>query len=371
MNSKQILFSSGIVLQLAILGITLHYLHDASQRKEPLAAEVYSQGEEDLFNKEEKGVGIPFRHFVTAVGKVTPSSDYVHVNTVEPGIVEAVFVKQGQLVKEGDLLFQMNDSAHFLTLREKVAEYETAIARVKLLQEEPSKLQLKAKQQEIEQAKLKYEQAEKEHYVFEELLEKCAVSRHEKEVQEIQLKTAAFEINKLLCEYDQIKEGASEAFINVGKAELGEKEANIRSVEKKLSNCKIKSPIQGRVLSVNVHSGEFLEPTEKSAIVIGLDNPLHLHVYIDEKDAWRISPSNTLRAIAVHKSNPKIHFILNFVMTNPCLQKKGEQGEKLEVVFSFDKGKAPIYLEENLEVFIEASSPNDTGYLDYQFNLTR
>jgi multidrug resistance efflux pump len=262
----------------------------------------------------------------------------------------------------------MNDSSHSSALREKIAEYETALARFQLLQEEPSKLGLKAKEQEIEQAKLKYDQAVKEHKVFESLLEKCAVSLHEKEVQEIQLKTAAFEVEKLLCEYNQIKEGASEAFVKVGKAEVGEKEANLRSVEKKLANCKVVAPIQGKVLSVNVHPGEYLEPSEKSAVVIGLDNPLHLRVYIDEKDAWRISPSTNLRAIAVHKSNPKIHFILNFVTTNPCLQKKGGQEEKLEVIFSFDKGKAPIYLEENLEVFIEATSPNDTGYLDYQFN---
>jgi HlyD family secretion protein len=370
-NAKKILFTSGIILQVGILGITLQTLHDTSQRKELFAVESYSQGEEDLFNKEERGVNIPFRHFVTAVGKVAPSSDYVHVNTVEAGIIESVFVKQGQMVKEGDLLFQMNDSAQFLSLREKVAEYETALARFQLLQEEPSNFELKAKEQEIEKAKLKYVQSEKDNIIFESLFEKCAVSKHEKETQEIQLKTAAFEIKKLLCEYDQIKEGASEAFIKVGKAELGEKEAALRSVEKKLANCKVTAPIQGRVLSVNVHPGEYIEPTEKSAIVIGLDNPLHLRVYVDEKDAWRISPSVNLRAIAVHKSNPKIQFILNFVATNPCLQKQSGQSEKLEVVFSFDKGKAPIYLEENLEVFIEAASPNDTGYLDYQFNLAR
>ena len=49
------------------------------------------------------------------------------------------------------------------------------------------------------------------------------------------------------------------------------------------------------------------------------------------------------------------------------MRKSGDKS-KLELVFSFDRGKAPIYLEQNLDVYLEASSPSDTSYLDYQFN---
>jgi len=209
---------------------------------------------------------------------------------------------------------------------------------------------------------------EKECSVFNALLQQNAVSVSEKEEQDSLFKILLAKMEQVSVEYEQLKQGPNDSEIKVGQAHISEKEAAIHSIERNIRECRVLSPAIGKVLSVNVNSGEHIDPVKKVAIVIGNDSPLHLHVFIEEKDTWRISPSKGLRAIGVHRNNPNIYFPLQFINVKPCIEEKSRKEGKLELVFSFDKGKAPIYLEQNLDVYIEASSPNDTAYLDYQFN---
>ena len=127
----------------------------------------------------------------------------------------------------------------------------------------------------------------------------------------------------------------------------------------------MKSPIDGVVLGVNTQPGESvgLNPV----MVIGSISPMHLKVLVDEKDAWKISPTKKLRAIAQHRDNPEIYSILKFEKVNPIFRSNEANEKKLELTFSLDRGNSPLYLEERLDVFIEAKSPKDTSCIEYQF----
>ena len=60
----------------------------------------------------------------------------------------------------------------------------------------------------------------------------------------------------------------------------------------------------------------------------------------------------------------QIHFLLEYVGVNPCFA----EGEYLELLFAFDRQKNPVYLDETLDVYIEAS---EAALLDYQFSRMR
>ena len=156
----------------------------------------------------------------------------------------------------------------------------------------------------------------------------------------------------------ELRESESDAL----KAIVRRKEVSVQAAQLEIANCKLVAPVEGRILQVNVNAGEFIAPSDV-ALVIGSDHPLHLNVLMDEKEMWRITPSKNLRAIAMHKTNPEIHFVLDFVAVKPSINSEG----KVEMVFAFDKGKAPLYLDQVLDVYIEAAAPEDTSYLDYQF----
>lgn len=369
MSIKQGLFIGGIVLQLSVLAITLHNLHDNNKR-DVYSMEVISD-EESSFETdsfyhlgERGGIDPPFKYYVVGKGVVKPSSDYIVVDTVLSGVVDKVLVRPGDVVKEGQLLFKIDDSNYRYTLKQKRAECNIAMAKLDLMKERPSKFELQAKEMEIAQAKTVYEQTARDRATFESLLLQNAVSKNEKEEMETKFKISESQVEKILCEYEQMKGGASPTKVRISELELAEKEATANLTEKFMKDCNVKAPIAGRVLKVNVNPGQYVDPLEKEAVVIGSEDPLHLHVFVEEKDFWRVSPTKNLKAIAVHKSNPKMHFVLNFESVRPCLQNEGQ----LEVVFSFDKGKAPIYLEQTLDVYIDSASPKDTDLLDYQFN---
>ena len=92
-------------------------------------------------------------------GKIRPSSDYVIVDTILPGRVENVFVQAGDQIRAGDVLFQITDANYRCALREKMAEYDTAIAQVNLLYQAPSRHEIAAKEKEVAEYKIKIRSA--------------------------------------------------------------------------------------------------------------------------------------------------------------------------------------------------------------------
>ncbi len=371
-SSKRIFFFLGIATQIIVLCTSVFFLHNAHQKG------TGELEEENFFSftKEEKtdsetALKFPFAHFVTGNGRVLPSSGYIEITPGVNGEVVDVYVRPGDSVKEGDLLFQIDDSDYKFLLREKIAEYDASVASLKLLQEGPSHSILEAKEKEIDQIKIKVAQSEDHCSIFKTLLEKEAVTTYENNERNIEHAMLVKQLEKTLAEYSGLHEGPSPSELEIRKAHVKREEAQVQAMERRLRKCHATAPIAARVLAVNLHRGEHVSTQDKHSIVLGSDNPLHLKVHIEEKDTWRISPSKTLRAIAVHKSNPKLHFILHYVSFTPLLDKANDHERKLELTFAFDKGMSPIYLEELLDVYIEAASPTDTACLDYQFSQQR
>ncbi len=289
MKLKQMLIVMGVAVQVAILSLTLYFLHAVNQRGDEsfdeIQDEVMASVDEGV---SEKGVKVPFANYVMGSGRVA-CSKYIRVSAKREGILENLFVQEGDYVMKGDPLFQIEQGSLSFAFREKLADYEMALA--------------------------------------------------------------------------ELKENETNAL----KAVIQKKEIGLQSAQQALADCRVVSSYEGRILKVNVHPGEYVAPSDE-ALVIGCDTPLHLSVLIDEKEMWRVSPSKSLRAIALHKTNPAIHFVLDYVTVKPAISLEEKNEGMLEILFSFDKGKAPLYLDQTLDVYIEAASKDDTSYLDFQFN---
>ncbi len=369
--SKQLFFLAGITTQIVVLCISLFFLHSYNQKGgNEFEEELFSQLESDMPENSSK-LRLPFAHFVTGEGRVVPSSGYIEITPGVAGEVTGVAVAPGDYVAEGELLFKLDDTDYKFALREKIAEYDASLAALKHIEEGPSPLTLQAKQKEVEQAKIQVGKSEDQCSIFHSLFEKNAATKNEMEEKKAEHAFLVKNLEKVLVEYAGLNETASPSEVEILKAHVKRDEANVHAVERRYYKCSSLAPIAGRILAVNIHKGERVTEGSRSSVVMGVDSPLHLKVHIDEKEAWRISPTKTLRAIAVHKSNPKLHFILNYVSIAPLMNHVGKKDGKLELTFSFDKGMAPIYLEEKLDVFIESASAADTACLDYQFSQLR
>src|SRR6202035_2870761 len=92
--------------------------------------------------------------------------------------------------------------------------------------------------------------------------------------------------------------------------------------------------------------------------------PLHVRVDVDEQDAWRVRGGAL--AAASPRGNGSIRIPLEFVRFEPYVVPKksltGDTTERvdtrvLQVIYAMEKGDLPVYVGQQMDVFIEAPDP--------------
>ena len=124
----------------------------------------------------------------------------------------------------------------------------------------------------------------------------------------------------------------------------------------------VRAPRDGTVLQLNVRPGEYAVPgaTEHS-LLLGRTRELQLRADVDEDNAPRVKAG--CQAVAFIKGGRHDPVPLRFVRIEPYILPKrsltGESGERvdtrvLQVIFRFDRTAVPIYVGQQMDVFLNA-----------------
>jgi hypothetical protein len=101
---------------------------------------------------------------------------------------------------------------------------------------------------------------------------------------------------------------------------------------------------------------------------MGGERPLHVRVQVDENDIWRLREGAPAEAVV--RGNRDIRFALTFVRIEPYVLAKrsltGDIAERvdtrvLELVYSFDPDGLPVYIGQQVDVFIDAEAAPAAG----------
>ncbi len=101
-------------------------------------------------------------------------------------------------------------------------------------------------------------------------------------------------------------------------------------------------------------------------ILMGSVSPLHVRIDVDENDAWRVRPG--ANAVGFLRGNKDIHTALEFVRYEPFVVPKksltGESTERVDtrvfqVLYRFDPDGLPIFVGQQMDVYIDASSVDE------------
>lgn len=133
-----------------------------------------------------------------------------------------------------------------------------------------------------------------------------------------------------------------------------------------LDRLTVRAPVTGRILKVNIRPGEFITagPMDDPPVLMGGETPLHVRVQVDENDVWRLRPGAPAEAVV--RGNRDLRFPLRFVRIEPYVQPKrsltGDINERvdtrvLELVYSFGPADLPVYIGQQVDVFINAATP--------------
>lgn len=266
----------------------------------------------------------PYTHSIAGAGIIEASSQNISIGTPFNEIITKIHVIEGDWVKAGDPLFELD-------LRNFNALLETAKASLDLVL---SDLADKKTQYSF------YQRLKDTRAVSEQILQQT---------------------------YYAVLE--AENNVQIAEAQVNEITVNIeRSI--------IRAPIDGQILQVNIHIGEiapvipfisaqatWLTAANGTLILMGRVNPLQVRVDIDSDDAWKFE--NGSRATAYIRGNRNISIPLTFFRVEPYIIPKtsftGQTAERvdtrvLQVLYQFEKEKLPVYPGQILDVFIEAKS---------------
>jgi len=304
-----------------------------------------------------------FASYVAGSGIIEASTQNIAIGTHVSGVVTEIFVKVGDTVKAGDPLFKLDDRA-------LQAEQAMRRASLRTYQEQLSKLLRQPRPEEIpqEEANVKAVEAalgdaRNQLALAESLQDKRAMSAEEISKRRWAVLTNEAKLAHARAQLALLKAGAWKPDIDIAKAQVVAAEAQVKQTETDLERLTVRALVSGQVLQVNIRLGEFAQAGVLASPLMLLGNvePLHVRVDIDENDAWRVRPDAP--AVAFMRGNRENKTSLQFVRFEPYVVPKksltGDTTERvdtrvLQVLYSFTRGDLPVYVGQQMDVFIEA-----------------
>jgi multidrug resistance efflux pump len=306
----------------------------------------------------------PYDNTVAGAGIIEAQTENIEVGATMPGLVVAVYVKVHDNVNAGDPLFKLDDRQLKADLEVRQASVQAARAELNRLRNQPRKERLPSLEAAVREAEADLASADDELRRVQRLNARGSGVVTE---QEIVIKRQAHNMAqaraaKAKADLDLMRAGAWQYDIDVTAASIKQAEAQAAAVEEEINRTTVTALVDGEVLQVNVHPGEFVgTPHSEPLIVLGNVKQLHVRVDIDEHDIPRFLPAAPAQAVL--KGDSSIKFPLRFVRVEPYVIPKrsltGQNTERvdtrvLQVIYAVQSSKLPLYVGQQVEVYIDA-----------------
>lgn len=244
----------------------------------------------------------------TGQGKVIPSSEVQVIQNLEGGIIQNIFVKEGQIVKKDQILMQIDNTrfmASYAEAEKKIDALEIEIIRLnaeisdtkpvfpdKFIKTYPHLVQdqlslYESRMRELNQLKKSLELAQKELDLTRPLLKGGSVSeveviRLERSVSEIKGNIEKFKSEEL----DKLNKARTELFALV-EANKADKDR----LTNRLTRTTVRSPVYGIVKQIKTTTiGGVVQPGSDLLEIVPLDDTLLIEAKIRPSDIGFIHP---------------------------------------------------------------------------------
>lgn len=276
----------------------------------------------------------PYSESLAASGLIEARGENVRIASQKAGVVAKVFVKVGDDVTAGAPLFQLNDRESRALLATEEAELESLRATV---------LTRKVLLRDIEDQLQRGRKLREEGVITEE------------------------EINRRLFAAER-----TQAELVSAERDVAAATAQRDLVRTTVELLTVRSPSDGHVLQVNVRPGEFasagLTPEPLLLLNTGGNEHLQVRADIDEQTAIDFTPGTP--AVGAIKGRSDWTIPLRFVRVEPYVVPKrsltGDSFERvdtrvLQVIYEFNRPAFPIYVGQQVDVFIERARKDGTS----------
>ena len=305
----------------------------------------------------------PFSNRVAGNGLVEPASEIMNIGTSISGTVQSVTVKEGQLLKKGDILFTIDQRDTIAQLGAAKAKLEVANRKVEQLKSMPhaedvdrAKAIVAQRQSAVNDATLRLER-------LNAVEDQSAISANERPTRMFEMSLTKSRLDEAKSELARMMIGTYPEDLAVAVAEAKVADADVAMLQTDLAQSEVKAPIDGTVLRVNARAGEFASAgaLREGLVVMGQLTPLHIRVDVDELDAWRFDPNG--KAVAMLRGGRIVEFPIEYVRTVPVVIPKrtltGENSERIdtrvmEMIYRFTQDNPKVLPGQLLDVYIDS-----------------
>jgi HlyD family secretion protein len=283
---------------------------------------------------------------VVASGRImTPQR--VSVGAVITGRVVRIPVQEGQSVRRGDVLIELDDSDE----RASVAQTRAAVAQAEAKVRQLRELGLPAAEQSLIQVQANLTQARRQYDRAVELKAKGFVSQaalddaqRNLDVAESQLRSAKLQV--------QSNSAAGSEFA-VAETAAAQARASLGVAEAKLDDTVIRAPVDGILIARAVEPGNVVQPG-KELMALAPAGETQVVVQIDEKNLAQLRVGQ--KALGSADAYPLERFAAELVYINPGIDAlRGAVEVKLRVP------NPPGYLRQDMTVSVDIEVARSTG----------
>jgi len=311
----------------------------------------------------------PFANTIAGAGIVESKSQNIAVGTAIAGVIAEVSVQVGDVVKRDAPLFKLDDRDRRARLDVEKAALMSAKAELLRLESLPRAEDLPPAAARVAASEAALDDAKKQLELAESLEDKRAMAIEELNRRRFSVLNNNARVAETKAELLKLEAGAWKPELEIARAKVAAAEASVKAVEIDLDRLVVRAPVDGTVLQVNVRRGEFanIGVNATPLVLVGDLSSLHVRIDIDENDAWRLVVG--AKAEAYVRGNSQLHTPLEFVRIEPYVVPKrsltGDSTERvdtrvLQVLYRFDPKALPVYVGQQMDVFIEAPTKSGT-----------
>jgi HlyD family secretion protein len=230
------------------------------------------------------------RNVVTTNGKVEPVQSFeAHAPTGTT--IKKLFVREGDAVRKGQLLVQMNDAEARGQAARALSQMRTSEAANSAIHSGGNQEEVLTLQSDLIKARTERDAALRNRDALRRLQQNGAASPGEVQSAEEQLQRAEADLK--LLEQKQ-KDRYSPPEISRVQAQIGEAQTAYSAAEDLLSQLNVRAPFDGIVYSLPVHQGVYVNPGDLVLQVADLSKVL-VRAFVDEPDVARLAPRQRIQ----------------------------------------------------------------------------
>lgn len=227
---------------------------------------------------------------ITTNGKVEPRQNF-EAHSPSSTTVKRILVHEGDQVKAGQLLLQLDDATARADLAKATAQLRAAQANYASLQAGGSQAELLDRQANLTKAQGEYDSASRNLQALTRLEQQGAASPQE-------VAAARDRLNRAQADINLYQQKGTQRFSSQDRekaqADLVNAEAAVRAAQDLIANSNVRAPFGGTVYSLPVRQGAYVNTGDMLLQVADLAQ-VQVRTFIDEPDVGRLQMGQTVR----------------------------------------------------------------------------